>query len=158
MPGYRVIPMPTCVADDVRKTLIAPQYGHPAHAEVAIDHAPCRVCLRLTKPGQDNRLLFTYDPFEPMGTVPLPGPVYIHADPCEPYAGAGFPPELRRMSILLDVYGEDRRLLAEELLGEVSDAAAIDAAIDRQLANDDVRYIHVRSATAGCFAAAITRH
>lgn len=157
MSGYRVIPMPTCMADDARKTMVAPQYGHPAHAEVATDWAPCRVCLRLLRPGKDKRLLFTYDPFESVGATPLPGPVYIHAEPCEPYAGAGFPPDLRDMSILLDVYGDGRRLLAEELLGEVADAAEIDAAIAAQLANDDVRYIHVRSATAGCFTAAITR-
>jgi hypothetical protein len=157
MTGYRVLPMPSCVADDARKTMVAPQYGHPAHLEVATDWAPCRVCLRLIKPGQDKRLLFTYDPFEPVGATPLPGPVYIHADPCEPYAGAGFPPQLRQMSILLDVYGDNRRLLAEEVLGEVPDAAAIDAAIDKHLAGDEVRYIHVRSASAGCFTATITR-
>lgn len=157
MSGYRVIPLPQCIADDVRKTMLAPQYGHRAHADVATDHAPCRVCLRVLTPGQDKRLLFTYDPFEAAGTTPLPGPVYIHAEPCEPYAGAGFPPQLRAMSILLDVYGDDRRLVAEVMLGEVADPATIDTAVAEQLDDVQVRYLHVRSATAGCFVAAITR-
>jgi hypothetical protein len=154
--GYHVVPMPSRVAAEARTTMLAPQYGHPAHAAMATDWAPCRVCLRMIRPGKERWLLFTYDPFESAGAPPLPGPVYIHAQPCEPYDGPGFPPQLRQMSILLDVYGDQRRLLAEELLGEVPDEAAIDAAVVRHLANDDARYIHVRSASAGCFAATIT--
>jgi hypothetical protein len=155
--SYRVIPMASDLADEARRTLTAPQYGHRAYAEVATGWAPCRVCLQLIRPGQDEWLLFTYDPFESAGVTPLPGPVYVHAQPCKPYDGDGFPPQLLEMSILLDVYGDDRRLLAEQVLGKPADSAEIDRAIDGQLANDDVRYIHVRSASAGCFAATITR-
>ena len=45
MTRYRVIAMDEDVAAGVRTTRVAPDYPHPAHAEVAADPAPCRVCL-----------------------------------------------------------------------------------------------------------------
>ena len=71
MNGYRVVTMDETTADGVRRTLMAPDYPHPAHAEVAADPAPCRVCLRRFAPGEERRLLFTYDPFRDTVDLPL---------------------------------------------------------------------------------------
>ncbi len=88
----RVVAIPTEIADAVRRTHKDPHYGHPAHTEIAGEGAPCRHCLQIIAAGSENATLFTYDAFEGIESLPLPGPVYIHAEACERY------PETRRIS------------------------------------------------------------
>jgi hypothetical protein len=78
----RIVAMPTEVANAVRSTMKAPKYGFPAHIETAGDAAPCRHCLKTFVAGKDRRILFTYDRFAGVESLPQPGPVYIHADNC----------------------------------------------------------------------------
>jgi hypothetical protein len=155
MHRFRVIAMDEDVAAGVRTTRVAPDYPHPAHAEVAADPAPCRVCLHRFTPGAERRLLFTYDPFRDTVDLPLPGPVFIHEDECRPYdTGDGFPPALREGRLTFNAYGTDRTLLARE---RTEDAAAVDAAVQRLLDDPAIEYVHVRSTTAGCFLCRLER-
>jgi len=155
MNGYRVVAMDETTADGVRRTLMAPDYPHPAHAEVAADPAPCRVCLRRFAPGEERRLLFTYDPFRDTVDLPLPGPIFIHEGGCPRYeADAGFPPSLRDAPLTFNAYGADRSLVARE---RTASADEVDAAIDRLLADGCVDYVHVRSTRAGCFLCRLDR-
>ena len=155
MHRYHVIAMDEDVAAGVRTTRVAPDYPHPAHAEVAADAAPCRVCLHRFAPGSERRLLFTYDPFRDTVALPLPGPIFIHEDECPGYdADAGFPPALRDAPLTFNAYGADRELVARE---RTEGAADVDAAIERLLADDGVDYVHVRSTTAGCFLCRLDR-
>lgn len=85
MTEYRVLAIPESTAEAVRSTLASPQYGHPAHVELAQGYGPCRLCLRFFAVGQERRILFTYDPFEETGASPLPGPVFIHETACDRY-------------------------------------------------------------------------
>lgn len=148
MVSYRIIAIPETIADAVRTTLASPQYGHPAHAEVAQGYGPCRLCLHTFAVGQERRILFTYDPFEDTGALPLPGPVYIHEAACERYMeDAGFPKELLQHPLTLHAYGQNRQLVAEESVPD----GQIEPVIDRLLARVDVNYIHVRDTGAGCF-------
>jgi len=80
MNSFQVVVITTEVAESVRATRKAPVYGFPAHREVAAGRAPCRHCLQLILPGEEELLLFTYDPFLELGQPALPGPVYIHAE------------------------------------------------------------------------------
>src|SRR5216683_1844969 len=82
MQSIRIVAIPTEVAQEVRSTMRAPVYGFPAHKELATDVAPCRHCLRTFRVGQDYRILFTYDRFSGVESLPQPGPVYIHANTC----------------------------------------------------------------------------
>ena len=145
---FAVIAIPTKVADLVRTSMKAPGYGHPAHAEIATGHGPCRHCLRTFRIGQDRRILFTYDPFRELGCPPLPGPIFVHAEPCERYGqNAGYPQQLRPHAVTLQAYGTDRRLLAEEYVSDGRVEAAIELLFDR----NDVQYVHVRDTEAGCY-------
>src|SRR4029077_19495210 len=111
----RIVAIPTEVAEAVRTTLRAPVYGFPAHAELATDAAPCRHCLRITAPGEDRRILFAYDRFSGLESLPQPGPIYIHANNCSRYPeNGGFPEELRSSPRTLEAYARGRRLLAQE--------------------------------------------
>src|SRR6266446_2508176 len=74
----RVVAIPTEVAEKVRTTLRAPVYGFPAHAELATDDAPCRHCLRIIVANKHRRILFTYDRFAGVESLPQPGPVNVH--------------------------------------------------------------------------------
>jgi Protein of unknown function (DUF1203) len=150
----RVIAIPTEIADAVRSTHKDPHYGHPAHTEIAGEGAPCRHCLQIIAAGAEQSTLFTYDAFEGIESLPLPGPVYIHAEACQRYPeNGGFPAQLRKSPRTLNGYGKGRQLVAAEYV----ENASVDAGIEKLLARPDVDYIHVRSTTAGCYTLRIER-
>jgi hypothetical protein len=154
MQQIRIIAIPTAVAEAVRSSGQAPVYGHPAHSELGADPAPCRHCLRLIAPGVDRRILFTYDRFTGVESLPLPGPVFIHAEACERYIeSAGFPNELRSSPRTLEGYARGRCLLAQRYVAD----GRVEMAIEQLFALPDVDYIQVNSTTAGCFTFRIER-
>jgi len=73
MNEYRVVALSQQTVDEVRNNLRAPGYGHPAHVEMATGHGPCRLCLDSFRTGEEERVLFTYNPF-PKPEMPCPGP------------------------------------------------------------------------------------
>src|SRR5438445_10854694 len=138
----RIVAIPTVVAEAVRSTLRAPVYGFPAHAEVATDAAPCRHCLRTTIAGKDRRILFTYDRFAGVESLPQPGPVYVHADACSRYSeDADFPEELRGSPRTLEAYARGRRLITLE---HVADGKA-EPAIETRFAHSEWEHLQVNS-------------
>ena len=154
MEQIRIVAIPTKVAEAVRNTGRAPVYGHPAHTEVATDSAPCRHCLRLITPGIDRRVLFTYDRFAGVESLPLPGPIFVHADACERYTeNAGFPDELRASPRTLEGYARGRHLVAREYVTD----GKMERVVEQFFASSDVDYIHVTSTTAGCYTFRIER-
>jgi hypothetical protein len=154
MDTMRIVAMPTETANTVRSTLKAPVYGFPAHVEIAGDAAPCRHCLKTFVPGKDRRILFTYDRFAGIESLPQPGPVYIHADNCERYATENiFPEELRNGPRTLEAYAHGRKLIATEYIAD----GKYEDSIEKMFANHDTSYIQVNSTTAGCFTFRIER-
>lgn len=153
MSNYRVVALSEDLAHEVRSTLKAPRYGHPAHIEPATGYGPCRACLRKFREGKEDRILFTYDPFTGLDRYPSPGPVFIHRDECPVYDGEGFPPELRSLPLTLEAYGPDRWIVARERVED----GEVDAAIERLLAAEGVGYLHVRNTQAGCYIARVER-
>jgi Protein of unknown function (DUF1203) len=150
----RVIAIPTEIAEAVRRTGKDPQYGHPAHTEIAGEGAPCRHCLKIIAAHEEKATLFTLDAFAGTETLPLPGPVYIHANQCERYPeDAGFPAMLRNSPRTLNAYARGRRLVATEYVHNGN----VDAGVQKLLAREDVDYIQVRSTTAGCYTFRIER-
>jgi hypothetical protein len=154
MSSYRVISIPTELAQQVRATGKSPQYGHPAHSELASGYGPCRVCLRRFRQGEERRLLFTYNPFDKLVDYPSPGPIFIHESECRPFdEPSKFPPEVRTLPLMLEAYECDRRLLLHEPVREDE----LDSTISRLLAVPSVEYLHVRNREAGCYIARIER-
>lgn len=148
MSSFQVVAIATEIAEAVRKTEKAPQYGFPAHKEVAAGRAPCRHCLRLIRVNEENLFLFTYDPFRELGVPPLPGPVYLHADQCERRESVdSIPEEYRGRPLTFAAYGVDRKLLSEVRLTNGNE----DAEAEKLFANPSVKYVHVRSTEAGCY-------
>lgn len=145
---FRYVALPTDVAEAVRTTLRSPRYGHPAHIEVASGYGPCRHCLRTFSVGRERRILFTLDPFDGLEPLPLPGPVFIHAESCSRYPeGGGFPDELRAHPLTLNAYASGRRLVDQVYVAD----GAVELVLERLFAGDNVAYVHIRDTEAGCY-------
>src|SRR5918994_6930866 len=104
MHSYRIQGIPESIATAARTTMRSPQYGHPAHVEVATGYDPCRLCLQTFTVGADERLLFTYQPFTDSAALPAPGPVFIHREPCRRYDDIGLPEALRPLPLVVEGY------------------------------------------------------
>jgi Protein of unknown function (DUF1203) len=153
MTFYRVVAIPDELANQTRASLKSPQYGHPAHVEVATGYGPCRSCLRTFQEGEEERILFTYNPFAGLDAYPSPGPVFIHREGCPRYEEPDFPADLRRLPLTLEAYGRGRWPVARESGAERD----VEGAVDRLFAHPAVEYIHVRNTEAGCYIARIER-
>lgn len=147
---FTVRGVPQEVADEVRRTRRSPGYGHPAHLELATGTGPCRCCLRTFVPGIDQRLLFTYRPAR-SGSLTAPGPVFIHAEHCDAFAGGGFPEGLRSLPLALEARVEGSRVT---VLSAEQDEPA-EARIQRLFTAGGAEWLQLRHAEAGCFIATI---
>lgn len=151
--NYKIVPISSETARSVRENMKSPQYGHPAFADIAKGYGPCRVCLKTFRKGAEERILFTYNAFENLSDLPLPSPVYIHRDECEAFDDTGFPPELIELPLLFEGFGKQSELIKREAV-EKDD---IETQIGEIFAVENVDYIHLRNAEAGCFVARIER-
>lgn len=148
MSGYTFIAIPQETANQVRRTMKSPGYGHPAHREIAAGYGPCRLCLKAFEIGREERILFTLDPFYSLEDLPLPGPVFIHAEACTRYdERSGFPDFLRIHALTLNAYAKGRRLVTQTYVTD----GMVEAALDRAFSRSDVDYVHVRDTEAGCY-------
>ena len=148
MNSIRIVAIPSELAEAVRKNAKDPQFGFPVYTAEVGEGLPCRHCLDWIAEGRDRATLFTLDPFAGIEKLPLPGPVYIHAEGCERYVeSAGIPKKLMTSPRTLNAYARGRRLVAQEYV----DFANAEATIERLFARPDVDYIHVRSTMAGCY-------
>jgi hypothetical protein len=150
---FRITGIPSDLAAEVRQTLRSPQYGHPAHRETATGYGPCRLCLHTFTTGADERILFTYQPFSDPTSVPAPGPIFIHASPCERYVGSELPPDFRPLPVLFEAYGTGGELLGRERVGEQRP----EVVLERLFAALGADYVHIRNAEVGCFMARVDR-
>lgn len=153
--SFRIVALSDAVSTEARATGRAPGYGHPIYRDVARGYGPCRSCLQPLVVGADERLLLTYDPFMDLEPLPLPGPIYVHADDCAPYKDvAAYPHVLRFIPTTLNAYQRGRRLQDVRYIAPNGDA---ERAIDDLLGRSDVDYIHARNTEAGCYMFRIER-
>jgi hypothetical protein len=148
---FTVVPIEPSVAAYVREHGRDPVWGHEAKTEVATGFGPCRACLRTFREGAEERTLFTHDSYAGISEYAQPGPVFVHAEECAPYAGDGFPPQLRGLSLTFEAIAPGPRVLAVERTA----GGDADAVIERLMAIPEVEHINVRNTEAGCFVARV---
>jgi hypothetical protein len=153
MATFIVRPIARDVADQVRITRRAPNYGHPVHEELAMGTGPCRECLRAFDVGTETRLLFTYSPFDADAGLPQPGPIFIHAEECRRHEGAGYPHGLQDIPVVAQLYYGDGTIGEPKSLP----IAGEDAFLSTLFEDERVRFAHLRHAQAGCFIARAER-
>jgi hypothetical protein len=149
---FTITPVDTDTATALRMDIAG---GRVAAERVVLDEpgAPCRQCLR---PGEVGELmvLFTYQPFRGDSPYAVPSPIYLHADPCTSYDRVTEVPPIARPGLrTVRSYDAGHRLLD----GEVVPGAEIEATIGQLLDDDRAAYLHVHSATAGCFTCRVDR-
>ncbi len=149
MSQFRFQGIAEALAAQVRSSMRSPQYGHPAHRELAQGYGPCRMCLRSFAAGKDERILFTYQPFLDPGSLPAPGPVFILARECARYDAPEPPPDFRALPLVFEAYRADGELLARERVGTREPGEVLAALFER------ADYVHIRNGEAGCFMAAV---
>jgi len=92
--------------------------------------------------------LFTCNPFYELAEVPLPGPVFVHAEMCERFEEeGGYPAELLPYAAVLDGYDSEQRLVMQRRAA----AGSQPTAIVEMLEDSAVQYVMVRDREAGCF-------
>ena len=150
---FRIVPIDAALADRTRRDLRSPQYGHPAAVELAKGYGPCRQCLRTFRTGEEDRILFTYNPVPKATGLAQPGPIFIHKDACAPFGGPGVPPELRGLPLFLEGFGRGTWTVRREPV----DAATMEGDIAAMLRDPAIELLQLRNAEAGCFIARVER-
>jgi hypothetical protein len=149
--NYKVVPIPSEIARSVRQNLKSPQYGHPASVSPATGYGPCRACLKTFAQGKDERILFTYNSFEGLSDLPLPGPDFIHRENCAEYSANGFPPDLLKLPMFFEAFGRNCLTIKRE----TTQSELVARQIESLLALPGVKFVNLRNAEAGCFIARI---
>src|ERR1700704_5685355 len=112
--NFRIVPLRTEIAEGPRR---AAGKGPPDHRVVTADSPrgyPCRHCLRWAQPGE-SMILFPYAAIAPGRPYSESGPIFVHADSCEPYeATKKFPAEFRRGRVLR-AYNSQQDMIAAEV-------------------------------------------
>jgi len=155
MNPFRVVPIPSAVADEIRATR-RDGYGNtdiqPTRADAPSGY-PCRLCLTEAMEGQEV-LLFSYSPFDRPAPYRNIGPIFVHAGSCTPYDRQTQVPEMMRGRLLaLRAYDRNDRMVE----CDVVEGADLETLVGRFFANPDADYIHAHNARAGCFVARIER-
>ncbi|MEI6410037.1 MAG: DUF1203 domain-containing protein [Bacteroidota bacterium] len=159
MSKFKVIPLTADYADQIRSAGVD-HFGNTVVEQVATGYGPCRVSLKPFVPGVDKRLLLSHSPFEQQNAFNQQGPIFIHTEPVEPYADVDrFPPEIKadkeNFPLTLIGYSPDQRMVFAQLVGDSDVDLMIDAIFDT---HENVDYLHVRNAEAGCFICKIERN
>jgi hypothetical protein len=139
----KYIPIPQEIADQARATL-QDAFGHKLHVER--NQAPCRSCLRISKAPEDL-ILLSYQPLPDANPYAEVGPIFIHAQACEPYRAHEFPADFLERELVVRAYGRDGRIADAVVAaaGKAEDAAA------NFLADENVAEVHIRHTSYTCF-------
>ena len=152
---YKVVPISQEITNEARKTLVSPQYkSFAATVSLANGYWPCRSCLRIFDQGNEQRIGFTFNAFDGLSSLPDPGPVFVHEHECEAFDGEGFPEDILELPIYLEAFGKESELAERKRL----DPENVDVQIGELLSRDEVRFINLRNAEAGCFIARVERN
>jgi hypothetical protein len=150
--SFRIVALPTEVADGARRATAS---GIPDHAAIIADSPqgyPCRHCLRWAQPGE-RMILFPYAAIPSGRPYSETGPIFVHADPCERYAATDeYPAEFRKGRVIR-AYDAQQNIIA----AEVVNGSEPEAIIEKFFEKPETAFVHVRSASHGCYTMKIER-
>jgi len=128
----------------------ADEFGNPWTPRVAAGDEPLRCCLTIAQEDEQIAVI-CYTPWTEPSPWAEAGPVFVHFGPCAGFVDTGAYPEVfRRSERMLNPFDREGARAYEHItfVGPEDDH---EAAVRRILEQPDVAYLHVRSATAGCF-------
>ena len=121
------------------------------------DGNPCRHCLRMIEKDAPM-LVLAHRPFEGVHPYAEVGPIFLCAEPCEPYTAddEALPPVLEDSPrYIVRGYGPDERIVYGT--GGVVENGDIPARAAALLKDDGVAFVHIRSASNNCWQARVER-
>jgi hypothetical protein len=149
---FRIVPIRTEIAEAARRET---EMGAPDHRVVTADSPrayPCRHCLRWAQPGE-RMILFPFAAVAPGRPYSESGPIFVHAEPCERYAATTeFPSDFRNGRVVRAYNSQHDIIDAEVVNGEGPEAV-----IERFLQKPETAFVHVRSASRGCYTMEVER-
>lgn len=154
MQTIRFTPMPSTLAAAYRDG--APDaYGCAPERRISPGGYPCRHCLAPIAEGRPY-LTLAYRPFPDLQPYAETGPIFLHAEECAAYQDNGtLPPIFESPDYIVRGYGQDDRIIYGT--GAVTETSRIAARAQELLDDDDIAYVHVRSARNNCFQCRIER-
>ena len=116
---------------------------------------PCRHCLDQVADG-DSFLVLSYRPFPMAQPYAEQGPIFLHAGPCAAHLpDERTPAMLTSPRYLLRGYDDADRIVYGS--GQIVETAAIAKRAAEMFEDDEICYIHVRSASNNCYQCRIER-
>jgi hypothetical protein len=144
--NFRVVPLRTEIAEAARG---AAKSGAPDHALVIADSPngyPCRHCLRWAQPGE-QMILFPFAAIASGHPYSETGPIFVHAEACERYSTTDKYPAEFRKGRSVRAYDSQQNIIA----AEVVNGNQPEAIIEKFLQKPETAFVHVRSASHGCY-------
>jgi len=149
--SFRIVPIRTDIAEAARHQA---EVGAPDHAFVTADSPngfPCRHCLRWAQPGE-RMILFPFAAIASGRPYSESGPIFVHAERCDRYSATDeFPSEFRSGRVLR---AYDARC---NIIAAVANEDGPEAVIERFLQQPETAFVHVRSASHGCYTMEVER-
>ena len=156
MPQLRFVALATADASRLRAGGADAHGRPPERCRSDGDGNPCRHCLAEINAGEPM-LVLAWRPFPAPQPYAEVGPIFLHADACERHSEAGGAPSMLAawQHLLLRGYGADDRIVYGT--GTIVAGAELEQAAADLLAWPEIAYLHVRSATNGCYQCRIER-
>ena len=150
--NFRVVPLKTEVAEAARRAAATGASDHRVVTADSPNGYPCRHCLRWAGPGE-RMILFPFAAIPSGHPYSETGPIFVHEEQCERYTATNqFPADLRKGRVLR-AYNSDRDMID----AEVVNGSEPEALIEKLLQNEEIAFLHVRSAGHGCYTMRIER-
>ena len=119
---------------------------------IAEHPAPCRVSLTDATPG-DELILTNYEHHAVDSPYRMRFAIYVRKDEATYDAVDAIPEQLRKRQLAARAFDRDGMMIGFELTA----GSALEAIIDRLLADPRAAYLHVHYAAPGCYAARVER-
>jgi hypothetical protein len=149
---FRIVPLSTEVAESARRKVAAGAQDHIVVTADAAGAFPCRHCLRWAQPGE-RVILFSYASIPPGYPYAETGPIFVHAEKCEPYSSTQEYPSDFREGRVFRAYDADYNMIDAEL----GNGNVPEAVIEKLFEKQETAFVDVRSITRGCFTFRIQR-
>ena len=117
---------------------------------------PCRHCLQYIEEGEEM-LILSHRPFTTTQPYAEQGPIFLHGGQCERHHETSAPPAmfLENEQIMVRGYKADERI--KYGTGKVVNTSSLAEACVTILADPEIDYVHLRSASNNCYQARVER-
>jgi hypothetical protein len=131
-------------------------YGNPPERRVSDGSgAPCRHCLKPVAKGEEY-LVVAYRPFTTLQPYAETGPIFLHSRHCEHgVVKSALPDILSSPEYIVRGYNGDEQIVYGT--GAVVETSRIESRAEELLADERIKFVHVRSARNNCFQCRIDR-